>query len=334
GDSRAVLREPKLRERVIQQFDSTADGTEGVAVFATATQFAELYRMPSDAQEAPQALTDLNPFTAQWALPQIRHITWKAADGAMVGGVLELPAGTKPGAKLPLVVGIHGGPTTSVKANLEYDFYLGRLFLPAAGYAVLCPNYRGSTGLGDAFTTDLIGHENERDVADIVTGVMHLVKEGTADAERVSVMGWSNGGYLTNCLITQKTLPFTLKAASSGAGILDTVVEWGANDEPAYPKVFKKGHPWETPELYRKTSPTYGLGNVKTPTLIHVGGNDVRCPPVQSQMLYRALREYVNVPTELIVYPGEPHGLTKQSNRLAKMQWELAWFEKYAGGKK
>src|SRR5690606_37326338 len=108
-----------------------------------------------------------------------------------------------------------------------------------------------------------------------------------------------------------------IRAASSGAGIADLVAEWGFNDEPAYPKVFMKGHPWEQPEAYHKASPTYGLGNVKTPTLIHVGGNDVRCPPGHSRMLHRALKEYLNVPTELVVYPGEPHGLTKLTNRIA-----------------
>ncbi|HXD88620.1 MAG TPA: prolyl oligopeptidase family serine peptidase, partial [Urbifossiella sp.] len=150
-----------------------------------------------------------------------------------------------------------------------------------------------------------------------------------ADPERIGVMGWSNGGYLTNCLITLKDSPIKFKAASSGAGIVDTVAEWGFNDEPAYPRVFKKGLPWETPEIYRKTSPTFQLGNVKTPTLIHVGAGDPRCPPGHSRMLYRALKEYVKVPTQLIEYPGEPHGLTKLSHRKAKMEWDLAWFDKY-----
>ena len=120
---------------------------------------------------------------------------------------------------------------------------------------------------------------------DILAGIQHLIKEGIADPDRIGVMGWSNGGYLTNCLITLKDPPVKFKAASSGAGILDTVAEWGFNDEPAYPMVFKKGLPWETPDIYRKTSPTYGLGNVTTPTLIHVGGNDERCPPGHSRML-------------------------------------------------
>ena len=292
------------------------------------TQFAYLdaYRHGADDKVLKY---DPNPHTATWKLPSVQHITWKAPDGTEVGGVLELPPGYKKGDKLPLVVGIHGGPTTSTKADLNFDPHNGRLYFAAAGYAVLFPNYRGSTGYGDKFVTDLIGKENDIEVKDILAGIQHLVKEGIADPDRVGCMGWSNGGYLTNCLITLKDSPIKFKAASSGAGIVDTVAEWGFNDEPAYPIVFKKGLPWEQPELYRKTSPTYGLGNVTTPTLIHVGGGDERCPPGHSRMLYRALKENLKVATELVVYTGEPHGLTKLSNRVAKMEWDLAWFDKY-----
>ncbi len=272
---------------------------------------------------------DPNPHTAAWKIPKVQHITWKAPDGAEVGGVLELPHGYKKGDKLPLVVAIHGGPTTSTKADLNFDPHNGRLYFAAAGYAVLLPNYRGSTGYGDKFVTDLIGRENDIEVKDILAGIQHLIKEGIADENRVGCMGWSNGGYLTNCLITLKDSPVKFKAASSGAGIVDTVAEWGFNDEPAYPIVFKKGLPWEQPDIYKKTSPTYGLGNVTTPTLVHVGGGDERCPPGHSRMLYRALKENLKAPTELVVYTGEPHGLTKYSNRKAKMEWDLAWFEKY-----
>jgi len=275
-------------------------------------------------------LADPNPHVVNWKLPSISHIAWEAPDKTPVGGVLELPPGYKKGdRKLPLVVAIHGGPTTASHADLEFDPHNGRLYFSAAGYAVLCPNYRGSTGYGDKFVTDLIGRENDIEVKDILAGIQHLIDEGIADPERIGVMGWSNGGYLTNCLITLKDSPIKFKAASSGAGIVDTVAEWGFNDEPAYPRVFKKGLPWETPEIYRKTSPTFQLGNVKTPTLIHVGAGDPRCPPGHSRMLYRALKEYVKVPTQLIEYPGEPHGLTKLSHRKAKMEWDLAWFDKY-----
>ncbi len=278
-------------------------------------------------------LSDLNPQAKNWLLPSVEHITWKAPDGTSVGGALELPPGYKKGdKKLPLVVAIHGGPTTSSTAALQFDPHNGRLYFAAAGYAVLAPNYRGSTGYGDKFVTDLIGRENDLDVKDILAGIRHLIDAGTADPDRVAVMGWSNGGYLTNCLIALPDPPVRIRAASSGAGILDTVAEWGFNDEPAYPRVFKTGLPWERPDLYRRTSPTYQLGNVKTPTLIHVGANDERCPPGHSRMLYRALRENLNVPTQLCVYPGEPHGLGKLSHRRAKMEWDLAWFDRYLRG--
>ena len=274
-------------------------------------------------------LTDLNPITVKWRMPSIEHVTWKAPDGTSVGGPLELPFGYDGKRRLPLVVAIHGGPTTASYNDQRFDPHNGRLYFAAKGYAVLCPNYRGSTGNGDKFVTDLIGNENDIEVKDILAGIQHLIKEGIADPDRIAVMGWSNGGYLTNCLITLKNPSVKIKAASSGAGILDTVAEWGFNDEPAYPIVFKKGLPWEQPDVYKKTSPTYGLGNVTTPTLIHVGGNDDRCPPGHSRMLYRALKEYKKVPTELNVYPGQPHGLGTLSFRTAKMEWDLAWFEKY-----
>ncbi len=316
-------------EQMVTELRETSGNVTGVSrdqsvcLNSTATMFPELLT------ENGKALTNLNPQVKNWQLPSVTHVTWKAPDGTSVSGVLELPYGHKRGTKLPLVVGIHGGPTTSSKADLAFDPHNGRLYFAAAGYAVLQVNYRGSTGYGDKFLTDLVGRENDIEVKDILAGVQLLVKEGIADPDRVACMGWSNGGYLTNCLITLKDSPVKFKAASSGAGILDTVAEWGFNDEPAYPVVFKKGAPWETPEVYRATSPTYGIGNVTTPTIVHVGGADERCPPGHSRMLYRALREYRKVPTELIVYTGEPHGLTKMSNRRAKMEFDLAWFGKY-----
>jgi dipeptidyl aminopeptidase/acylaminoacyl peptidase len=322
-----------LPDRTVYAFDTDAAGKIGVYVLGQSDQFPEIYLSEFKPGAAFRRLTSLNPQTENWKLPLVKHITWKGADGAPVGGVLELPPDYKPGTRLPLVVGIHGGPTMAVFSALDFDPYLGRIWLPAQGYALLCPNYRGSTGYGDKFLHDLIGRENQVDVADIVAGVQQLIEEGIADPERVGIMGWSNGGYLTNCLITQKGLPFKLRAASSGASILDTIMEWGINDEPAYPMAFKRGLPWEMPEIYRKTSPTYGLGNITTPTLIHVGEKDERCPPGHSRMLFRALKEYLNVPTELVVYAGEPHGLGKQENRKAKMEWDLAWFEKYLRNK-
>jgi dipeptidyl aminopeptidase/acylaminoacyl peptidase len=312
---------------VVESFSVDAKGERIAVVMNDATHFPDLYVIDGD--QKPVRLTNLNPQADTWKLPRLSVVSWKGARGDTVEGILELPPDYKKGEKIPLVVAIHGGPTTADRFHLQFWIY-GRTLLPAKGYAVLCPNYRGSTGYGDRFLTDLLGRENDLDVEDILSGVDHLVKEGIADPERLGVMGWSNGGYLTNCCITKTT---RFKAASSGAGIVDTVMEWGANDEPAYPMVFKRGFPWSQPDLYRKTSPTYALDKIRTPTLIHVGGSDERCPPGHSRMLYRALKEYVKVPAELLVYPGEEHGIMKYSSREAKMRWDLAWFDRYILGK-
>ena len=125
-------------------------------------------------------------------------------------------------------------------------------------------------------------------------------------------MGWSNGGYLTNCLITLKDPPVKIKAAQQRGGHPGHGRRVGLQRRAGVPAwCSRRACRGRQPDVYRKTSPTYGLGNVTTPTLIHVGGDDERCPPGHSRMLYRALKEYLKVPTELVVYPGEPHGLTK-----------------------
>jgi dipeptidyl aminopeptidase/acylaminoacyl peptidase len=307
---------------VVQSFDFGSPGGPAAVIMDNPTAFEDVYRLEG---EKITRLTDVNPQVATWKLPKLSVVKWESADGEPVEGILELPPDAEEGKKLPLVVAIHGGPTTADYYHQQFWIY-GRVLLPAKGYAVLCPNYRGSTGYGEGFLKALIGRENDLDVQDILSGVDALVKRGIADPDRLGVMGWSNGGYLTNCVLTHTT---RFKAASSGAGIVDTVMEWGANDEPAYAMVFKQGLPWRAAGSYQRSSPTYALDKIRTPTLIHVGGNDERCPPGHGRMLYRALKEYVKVPTELLVYPGEPHSLMKYKHRKAKMEWDLAWFDRY-----
>ena len=277
-----------------------------------------------------EQITDVNPQVATWKLPQISIVKWKGARGDDVEGILELPPDYKPGdGPLPMVVELHGGPTAATYYRLRFWIY-GRTLLAAKGFALLSPNYRGSTGYGDDFMTDLVGHENDIEIEDILTGIDAMVERGIADPERLGVMGWSNGGLLTNCIITHTE---RFKAASTGAGILDMVLQWGTEDTPGHVVTYMQGLPWETPDAYRKASAVYALDKVTTPTLIHVGGSDERCPPAHSKGLYRALHRYLKVPAELVIYPDEGHGLLIRKNRLAKMEWDLAWFDKYLLGK-
>ncbi len=310
---------------VVEAAAFTPDGKTLLAAFGTTERIADIYRVHKGRYEA---LTDLNPQVHAWQLPQIEHVTWTGGDGDPVSGILELPHDydRATDGPLPLILEIHGGPTASTQYRLRLWIY-GRAVMPANGYALLSPNYHGSTGYGDEFMEKLVGRENDIDVADLITGVQHLIDTGIADADRVGVMGWSNGGYLTNCVIT--AAPDMFRAASSGAGVLDQVIQWGTEDTPGHVINFVEGLPWEAPDHYRAASPLYELDKVKTPTIIHVGGQDPRVPPAHSRALYRALHHYLGVPCELIVYPGEPHGLTTAENRMAKIHWDLAWFEKY-----
>lgn len=317
-------------DAVVQAFSvqaSVKDVTEKVALVQTGLTYSrDLFLGTLGADAAPTRLTRVNPQVDTWKLPKLSRVTWKGAHGDEVEGILELPPDHQPGTRLPLIVQLHGGPTGSEYFGLKFSIY-GHALLAAQGYAVFSPNYRGSTGYGDKFLIELIGHENEIEVEDILKGVDSLIDQGIADPDRLGVMGWSNGGYLTNCLITGTD---RFRAASSGAGVFDMTIQWGEEDTPGHVINYLEGLPWKQPAEYQKTSPLYQLkDSFRTATLIHVGENDERVPVTHSRTLHRALHHYVKAPTELVIYPGTGHGLMQYQHRLAKMKWDLAWFGKY-----
>ncbi|MBU0637676.1 MAG: S9 family peptidase [Planctomycetes bacterium] len=312
---------------VVHGFSFSDSGDSLTFVKSDIAHGRDLFQVPvNEPTSSFRQLTMINPQIETWKLPQIEIISWKGANGDIVEGILELPPDYQRGQDpLPLVVEVHGGPTAATLFRMRFWIY-GRTLLAAKGYALLSPNYRGSTGYGDKFITDLIGHENDWDVEDILGGVDALIEDGIADPDRLGVMGWSNGGFLTNCILSRTN---RFKAASSGAGTMDQLLQWALEDTPGHVINYMQGLPWEATEAYLKASAAYHLGDVETPTIIHVGQSDARVPREHSQLLYRALKDYLHVPTELIVYPGEGHGLTIYNHRLAKMKWDLAWFERY-----
>jgi len=312
---------------VVEGFNFVGRKGDLIATQSTLTYYLDLVLY--DTKGKSERLTNVNPHYDTWKLPQISIVQWKGAEGDMVEGILELPPDYEGGEPLPLVLNLHGGPTASEKYCFLFWIY-GRAAFAAKGYAMFSPNYRGSTGYGDKFLTDLIGHENDYDVQDIMTGVDYLIEKGIADPERLGVMGWSNGGYLTNCLIATNRF----KCASSGAGVLDMTMQWGEEDTPGHVVNYCMALPWENPDNYRKASPLYDLKpGITTAVLIHQGAEDPRVPATQSKALHRALYYYLDVPCELILYPGAQHGLSTYQHRLAKMKWDHAWFDKYLMGK-
>ncbi len=265
-------------------------------------------------------------------LPRVEAVQWKGADGATVEGILTYPLGYTAGKRYPLVGHIHGGPAASDKFGFGgWSAY--RPVLAAMGYMVLQPNYRGSTGYGDDFLRNMVGHYFEQAHLDVMTGVDYLIARGMADPDKLVKMGWSGGGHMTNKLIT-----FTdrFKAASSGAGAANWISMYAQSDVRIYRTPWFGGTPWQKDapiDAYWNNSPLKDVYKVKTPTLFLVGEKDVRVPSPQSVEMYRALKSN-GVPTHLYIAPREPHGWTELRHQLFKINIELDWFEKYVNNRK
>ncbi|WP_299809101.1 S9 family peptidase [uncultured Shewanella sp.] len=327
GDTRTVI----PGDMVIGSYSFSQNGKSVAFSHNGLDHFSDMFIADANSSRAkPKRLTNINPQVDSWKLPQVSIVKWTAPDGAVVEGILDLPAGyNKEDGPLPLIVQIHGGPTSATPYALQHRSY-GRSTFTAKGWALLSPNYRGSTSYGDKFLTDLVGREHDIEVKDIMAGVDQLIADGIVDGDKMAVMGWSNGGYLTNAIISTNN---RFKAASSGAGVFDQRLQWMLEDTPGHVVNFMEGLPWEKPKAYDHGSSLTYADQIKTPTLIHIGEGDQRVPLGHAQGLYRALHHYLNVPVELVVYPGEGHGLSKYQHRKAKMEWDQKWFEHYVLGK-
>ena len=264
----------------------------------------------------------------RFRLPRQEAIQWKGADGKTVEGLLYYPLDYQEGQKYPLVVQTHGGPAASDKYGLGgLQNYVP--VLTAKGYAVLQPNYRGSTGYGDDFLRDMVGHYFQNAHLDVIAGVDELIRRGIADPDHLVKMGWSGGGHMTNKIITSTT---RFKAASAGAGAANWISMYAQSDVRTYRTPWFGGTPWQKDapiSAYWDNSPLKDVWKVTTPTIFLVGEKDVRVPSPQSVEMYRALKSN-HVPTHLYIAPREPHGWAELRHVLFKMNVELDWFEKYA----
>ncbi len=275
-------------------------------------------------------LTNPNPQVAGFALGDADEITWKSKDGKLVGGVLLKPAGFVPGRPYPLIVQIHGGPAGA--DMLGFNGGYGSQIYAGAGYAVLMPNYRGSTNYGERHRMETagVGKYFDRGFEDIMTGVDYLIAQGIAHPDSLGVMGWSAGGHYSNWILTHTT---RFKAISSGAGTMNWISMYAQSDIQRNRQWYMGGGlPYDNFDAYWKVSPLKYIKAAKTPTLIHVVDGDPRVPRPQSEELHMALKK-LGVPTEFFVYPGDTHGITPPRNQLVKSHVEFQWFEKWIRGK-
>ena len=274
--------------------------------------------------------SDANPQVARLALGETESVRWKAQDGVPVEGLLIKPLGYEKGKRYPLIVQLHGGPAAADMNGFQGRYVTYPHIYAAAGYAVLQPNYRGSSNYGEAFTRQIGGNFMRLSYGDIMSGVDHLIREGLADPDRLGMMGWSAGGHLSSWTLTQTD---RFKAISTGAGAVNWISMYAESDTQSVREFYLGGRPYDAWDNFLNESALKFVKNAKTPTLIHVGEADQRVPKPQSDELYMALKK-LGVPVEYIVYPGMPHGLTEPRYQLVKMVSEFNWFEKWIKGQK
>lgn len=278
-------------------------------------------------RRAWRQLTDVNPQVRSFALGRQEEITWTSSDGISVGGVLTYPVGYTPGQRYPLIVAIHGGPASA--DLLGFNGGYGSQIYAGAGYAVLKPNYRGSTNYGEAFRTGIVGNYFPPGYDDIMTGVDHLIAQGIVDGDRMGALGWSAGGHWSNWILVHTD---RFKAISSGAGTSNWISMYAQSDVQRNRQFYLGDElPYHNFDAYWDQSPLKYISRATTPTMIHVVEGDPRVPSPQSVELHMALKK-LGVETELFLYPGNTHGIPDARNRLVKSVSEMAWMDYYVRG--
>lgn len=277
-------------------------------------------------------ITDFNASFNKLPKPEIETIRWNNNDGDTIEGLLYFPPGQKGAKNLPLILDIHGGPwiarTESFYTPLGGAGIDGAALLATRGYLVLLPNYRGSTGRGDGFLQALNGYPCSRPATDVLSGVDYVIANGWADPKRLGVRGGSYGGRITNCVIGLTT---RFKAAVSIAGFWNLTSAFSdSGGALAGFDSFKP--PWEDMTRYWEESPISHAANIKTPTLIMIGGADTAVSPAQAREQKRAF-DWLEVPSELLIFPGDVHELIKPSSTRTRLEAEVAWFDHYVLGK-
>jgi dipeptidyl aminopeptidase/acylaminoacyl peptidase len=292
-------------------------------VWTTDAQPGEVYALENGSL---RRLTHQNDDeVASLKLAETRDVKATAKDGTEVHGLLTLPLNAQAGAKPPMLLFIHGGPN----GQDNHGFNLHRQLFAAHGYAELNVNYRGSSGRGNAYQKVIAADWGDHEIQDLLATVDEVVKEGLVDPDRMGVGGWSYGGILTDYTIASTT---RFKAASSGAGMGNPAGLYGI-DEYILQYDNELGPPWKDPQKYIQIGyPLFHADRIHTPTLFMGGDKDFNVPVNGGEQMYQALRS-LNVPAELIVYPGQFHGFTRPSFIKDRYQRWFDWYDKWVLGK-
>lgn len=267
--------------------------------------------------------TDHNPGFGGRELVEVAELHWQSTGRLTIQGLFLRPAHIPREQALPTITLIHGGPTSLTPHGFADARAAGWAHLLAAqGYACFMPNYRGSMGFGNAFAEANVGDLGGGDLTDVLTGIDHCIALGLSDPERLGVMGWSYGGYLTPWAVTQTQ---RFKAAISGASITNWTSQHGGSNIPAFDTTFIGADPFNADGFYTFRSPVFNIQQVQTPVLFLHGGEDPVCPVGQAYEMCRALRER-GVESEAVVYPREGHAVREREHLRDMLSRIVTWF--------
>jgi len=300
---------------------SSANGRT-VVTSATSTEPGEIYAIEGGSLRKLSAHNDA--LLGELQFQPAEDIAFKSKDGTEIHALLTRPIGYVAGRRYPTLVRLHGGPTSQDQHSFNFE----RQIFAANGYVVLNVNYRGSSGRGAKFSEAIFADWGNLEVDDVLAAVDYTVAQGIADADRLGIGGWSYGGVLTDYVIASDT---RFKAAISGAGSANHISLYG-HDQYTFLYDNEFGPPWENIELWIKFSyPFFKANKITTPTLFMGGQNDFNVPILGSEQMYQALKT-LNVPTQLVIYPGQNHGLTKVPYLRDRLERYLAWYGKHVKG--
>jgi dipeptidyl aminopeptidase/acylaminoacyl peptidase len=271
------------------------------------------------------------PLLGELQLGAVEELRFKSRDGAQIHGLLVKPASYVPGRKYPTVLWIHGGPNGQDEHSLVLDGYqFEPQMFAAKGFVVLRVNYRGGSGRGSAFAKAIFADWGHKEVEDLLAGVDYLVARGIADPDRLAIGGWSYGGILTDYTIASDA---RFKAAISGAGSANQLATYGS-DEYVLQYNNELGPPWRKTALWLKVSyPYFHADRIHTPTLFLGGEKDFNVPINGGEQMYQALRT-LEVPAQLIVYPGQHHVFTRPSFVVDLARRMSDWLDRYVTERK
>jgi dipeptidyl aminopeptidase/acylaminoacyl peptidase len=248
-------------------------------------------------------------------------ISFLATDGEELFGMMIKPDNFDPSKKYPLIIRMHGGPVSQYGLYFSYDWQL----FAASDYVVMAINPRGSSGRGLDFQKVIFADWGNIDADDISELADYAISLGYIDENKLGLGGWSYGGMLTNYVIAKDQ---RFKAATSGAGIANILSGFG-DDQYIREYIAEMGTPWDNTETWLRVShPFLNANKIVTPTLFLVGEKDYNVPLIGSEQMYQALK-HLNIPTELVVYPGEHHSFSTPSYNKDVLERYLAWYKKY-----